>query len=474
MAIKSLIPKQPYALLRCLAIFLAIFWSSSALASQESEILLARGNKYYLDEDYVRAQQDLQQAAALDPTNPEIRMLLGVTYFASKNYAQAETEFAEAVRLDPDVPRGKFYLGATAFYLNRFSDADRLLKEAKAKNPQDALVEYYLSLVATHKNRPEDAKSHMTTASLIAPDYMRPFQIYEQGMARHYKADQLFNISLYSGIEYDDNFKILPDQVTIPSHGFYPGGKASWRVPIVVEANYRPFRRDNWEAGINYFFYSGNNFTIPNFNFLNNRGDVYIKYTNGPFVVRPWVGVDFSLKSLERYSFFTNAGLALSWQPSSITNTDVTYRFQDRSFRYRTAPSYNRTGYLNEIGIFQTFYFGNKAAWRIGGFFARELTEGVNWDNKNFSFITDTSINLPYQFNLWGYFQYWRYNFDNIDTFAGVRQHQDYYQVSIQLRRPLTKYVDIIAGYTHISQVSNVPDFTYNRNIYQLLLNFYY
>ena len=49
MAIKSLIPKQPYALLRCLAIFLAIFWSSSALASQESEILLARGNKYYLD-----------------------------------------------------------------------------------------------------------------------------------------------------------------------------------------------------------------------------------------------------------------------------------------------------------------------------------------------------------------------------------------------------------------------------------------
>jgi tetratricopeptide (TPR) repeat protein len=454
-------------------ILLAVFWAGGAFASQESEILLARGNKYYLDGDYVKAQNELRKAAALDPTNPEIRMLLGVTYFASKDYTQAEVEFNEAVRLDPNVPRGKFYLGANDFYLGKYSEAERWLKEARAQNPQDALVPYYLSLVSSHQNRPEEAKTQLNSASLLSPEYLGPFQIYEQGLAGagRYAPDKEFNLGFYTGIEYDDNFKILPDQVTLPYAGPYPGGKGSWRVPVVLEANYRPFRQDNWEAGLDYFFYSGNNFTIDNFNFLVNRADIYLKYTNGPFVVRPWYGVDVALKALERYSFSNNAGLASSWQWNSLTSTDLVYRFQNRSFRYPTAQSYNRSGFVNEVGIFQTFHFGNQAAWRVGGIFARELTQGVNWDNKNFSFITDTSINLPYRLNLWGFFEYSRYNFDNVDTFANVRQHQNYYQVSVQLRRPLTNFLDLVAGYTHVSQRSNIPDFTYDRNIYQLLLN---
>jgi tetratricopeptide (TPR) repeat protein len=470
---KMKLMQQRGVCLGLLGILLVVFWVGGAFASQESEILLARGNKYYLDGNYVQAQNELRQAAALDPSNPEIRMLLGVTYFASKDYPQAEVEFSEATRIDPNVPRGKFYLGATSFNLGKYSEAERLLKEAQAQNPQDALVPYYLSLVSSHQNRPEEARTQFNNAATLAPEFMGPFQIYEQGLPRAGRdgQDKAFNISFYTGMEYDDNFKILPYQITLPYGGSYPGGKGTWRVPIVLETNIRPFRKDNWEAGLDYFFYSGNNFTIDNFNFLTNRADIYVKYTNGPFTVRPWYGVDFALKALERYSFFNNAGLASSWQWNSLTTTDLIYRFQDRSFRYPTAPAYDRTGYVNEVGIFQTFYFGNQAAWRLGGTFARELTQGSNWDNKNFSFITDTSINLPYSVNLWGYFQYGRYNFDNVDTFANVRQHQNYYQVSVQLRRPLTNYLDIVAGYTHVSQRSNIVDFTYDRNLYQLLLN---
>ena len=255
----------------------------------------------------------MRKAAALDPTNPEIRMLLGVTYFASKDHTQAEVEFNEAVRLDPNVPRGKFYLGANDFYLGKYSEAERWLKEARAQNPQDALVPYYLSLVSSHQNRPEEAKAQLNSASLIAPEYLGPFQIYEQGLAGagRYAPDKEFNLGFYTGIEYDDNFKILPDQVTLPYYGPYPGGKGSWRVPIVLEANYRPFRQDNWEAGLDYFFYSGNNFTIDNFNFLDNRADIYLKYTNGPFVVRPWYGVDVALRALERYSFIQQCRLSV-------------------------------------------------------------------------------------------------------------------------------------------------------------------
>ena len=382
-------------------------------------------------------------------------------------------EFNEAIRLDPNVPRGKFYVGATSFYLGRYAEAERWLKEAQAQNPRDALAQYYLSLVTSHQNRPQDATEQFNRAATLAPDYMGPFQVYQQGLANTGRQgpQKAFNLNFYTGIEYDDNFKILPYQVTLPYAGPIPAVKAPGGYLVVLEANYRPFRQDNWEAGLDYFFYSGNNFTIDNFNFLDNRADVYVKYTNGPFTVRPWYGADLAFKALERYSFINNAGLQLGWQQNSLTNADLIYRFQDRSFRYRVTPSYNRTGFVNEVGLFQTFYFGNRAAWRLGGIFARELTEGINWDNNHFSFITDTSINLPYQLNLWAFFEYARYNFDNVDTFANVKQHQNYYQVSVQLRRPLTNYLDLVAGYTHVSQRSNIPDFTYDRNIYQLLLN---
>ena len=452
---------------------LTAIWAGSASANTEAEIRLARGNKYYLDGDYTRAQSELRQAAVLDAANPEIRVLLGLSYFAAKDYSQAEAEFKEALRLDPNVPRGRFYLGATYFHLGNYAEAERWLREAQVQNPQDALVRYYLSLSSYHQNRPEQGQAQFAAAVELAPEYRRPFQLYEQALTRPGREDpsRPLSISFFTGIEYDDNFKILPDQVTLPYYGPYPGAKGSWRVPIVLDATYRAWRQDQWEAGVNYFFYSGNNFTIDNFNFLSNRGELYLQYTHGPLTVRPWYGVDLALKALERFSFLNTAGLALGWQQNSLMNADLIYRFQDRSFRYPTSPDYDRSGYTNQVGLFQTFGFGDRAAWRLGGVFTRELTEGTNWGNKNFAFITDTSINLPYQVNFWGYFEYGRYNFDNVDTFANVRQRQNYYQVSVQLRRPLTSYLDIVAGYTHVTQRSNIPDFTYDRNIYQLLLN---
>jgi hypothetical protein len=53
-------------------------------------------------------------------------------------------------------------------------------------------------------------------------------------------------------------------------------------------------------------------------------------------------------------------------------------------------------------------------------------------------------------------------------------RRDDYFQVVCQLRRPVTSWMDAIAGYTHISNPSNIQDYQYNRNIYQLLAMFHY
>jgi hypothetical protein len=41
-------------------------------------------------------------------------------------------------------------------------------------------------------------------------------------------------------------------------------------------------------------------------------------------------------------------------------------------------------------------------------------------------------------------------------------------------RRPVTSWMNVIVGYNHISNPSNIQDYQYNRDIYQLLAMFYY
>lgn len=66
-------------LLLCMYLLGGLFIPGLACASEESELLLARGNKLYLDGNYTEAKDNLIRAASLDPNNPDIWAQLGTT-----------------------------------------------------------------------------------------------------------------------------------------------------------------------------------------------------------------------------------------------------------------------------------------------------------------------------------------------------------------------------------------------------------
>ena len=89
--------------------------SGLAWASDESELLLARGNKHYLEGKYSEAKAELTRAASLDANNPEILSLLGTTDLALKDYQGAKEAFTQTVALAPNFPRAKLYLGVSNY-----------------------------------------------------------------------------------------------------------------------------------------------------------------------------------------------------------------------------------------------------------------------------------------------------------------------------------------------------------------------
>jgi tetratricopeptide (TPR) repeat protein len=467
---------------------LLIFWiflvgialmPQMAWGTEEGEIFLARGNKLYLDGKYAEAKEQLLKGTEVDPQNAEIWSLLGTTYLALKDYSQAKNAFAKAVDLDPTVPRGKLYLGVANYYLDNISEAQRWINEANKLAPEDGLVHYYAGLVAARQERPKEALTELETGMHLAPQFALGFKAYQEAV-KVYREEKPFYIAFTTGIEYDDNVKVLPDRTTVSQVvagqpvGQYKGHKADWRTPLILNAAYEPLRTEKWSGGVRYYGYGGLNYYLDNFNICDQLGEVYLKYRWDRLTINPFFAFDYTWLGGQPFSQFISPGLRLTLAETANLTGDLIYMYQNRQFKTNIGdPYYDRTGDMNQVGFFQTLA-GKPGAIRAGFIYEREVTKGRNFTGNHYRLPVEGFLNLPWRITAYGYFEWAKTACDYKDSFAHRIRNEDYFQVIVQLRRPVTSWMNVIVGYNHISNPSNIKDYQYDRNIYQLLAMFYY
>jgi len=462
--------------------------SGLAWANEESELLLARGNKLYLNGKYSEAKDNLMRAASLDPDNPEIFSLLGTTELQLKDYPAAREAFTKTVALAPNFPRAKLYLGVSNYFLGNYTEAERLIKEAQALASDDGLPHYYLGLVDAHQGRRGDALTELETGMNMSPQFALGFKGYQEAVKSTRPETRPFSIALTTGIEYDDNVKVLPDNTSVQGigpggqrTGQYKGHKADWRTPLVLNANYEPLRTDKWTAGIRYYSYAGLNYNLQAFNVVDQFGELYVKYRIDRLTINPFYSFDYTWVGGAPYSMFNSLGMRFTLTETANLTGDLVYMYQFRDFKYfgsqtSNAPggnAYNRSGYMNQVGLFQTLA-GEPGSIRAGFIWQREVTDGINWTANWYRASLEGYLNLPWKILAYSYFEYAKTLASNRDSVAGKYRNDNYYQAIFQLRRPVTSWMNVIAGYNHISNPSNIQDYQYNRNIYQLLVMFYY
>jgi tetratricopeptide (TPR) repeat protein len=468
-------------LLLCMYFLGGLFIPDFACASEESELFLARGNKLYLDGKYSEAKDNLVRAASLDPNNADIWAQLGTTSLQLEEFAAAKEAFTKALALDPNYPQAKLYLGVADYYLGNYPEADRLLNEAKTAAPKEGLAHYYLGLVAVKQGRPQDALTNLELGMNVSPQFALGFKGYQAASQAVKPETRPFFISLTSGIEYDDNVKVLPNQTTTSNigpngHNFgqYKGHKADWRTPLILTAGYEPVRTEQWTVGLRYYSYAGLNYYLDNFNVTDQLGELYVKYQLNRLTINPFYTFDYTWVGGQPWSMFNSVGLRLTLAETANLAGDLIYMWQNRDFKNTLYDfNYDRTGTLNQVGFFQTLA-GKLGTLRAGFIWERELTNGINFTANRYRLPLEGYLNLPWKILAYGYFEYARTACNNRDSFANTLRRDDYFQVVVQLRRPVTSWMDMIAGFTHISNPSNIQDYQYNRNIYQLLAMFHY
>ena len=477
---RSKMARLPFILLVCFTLTAMLQIANPAWSNEQGEVFLARGTKFYVEGQFADARDQFLQGTKVDPENAEIWAALGSTNLSLKDYAGAKEALTRAVAIDPKVPRGKLYLGAANYYLNNIPEANRYLKEAKADTPDDGLVRYYLGLVATKQQRPKEALDELETGMKLAPQFALGFKGYTAAAKTVAAVDRNYGVSFTAGVEYDDNVKALPEITSTSTvvvgqqTGQYKGHKADWRTPLILRAFWEPYRDNNTTLGVRYYGYGGLNYYLDNFNICDQQGEVYLKYKWDRLTLSPYFVFDYTWLGGQPYSQFISPGMRFSYQWNDNVSTDLLYMYHNREFKYPVAQQYQRTGYMNQVGAFQTIA-GAPGSLRLGFIWEREVTEGINWTNNRFRLPVEGYVLLPWEVTAYGYFEYARADFSNRDSFYGKRQKVDYFQIIFQLRRPITSWCNVVLNYAHTNNDgANLKDYRYHRNIYSLLFTIYY
>ncbi len=454
----------------------------SSWGSEEGEIFLARGTKLYLDGKYSEAKDQFAQGVKVDPENAELWAALGTANLSLKDYPGAKEAFTKAITLDAEVPRAKVYLGVTYYYLGNFGEAERLLKEAKAQNPNDALIHYYLGLLAARAQRPQDALQELEIGMSLEPGYGARFKSAIQAAQALVAEKRPYGISFTSGVEYDDNVKVLPDNISATGqarfYGPYKGHKADWRTPFIVRAFYEPLQTPTTTVGVRYYSYVGLNYYLDNFNNYEQLGELYLKHQINRLTINPFYIFDYTWVGGQPWAMFNNVGIRLTLQETSYLTGDLVYMFKGQDYKW--LDSYNlpwqisRSGYVNQVGVFQTFGW-KRGMVRAGFYWEREVASGPNWTQNIYHFPIEGYLDLPWQIGAYAYFEYAYGAYSNQDYIYQKSRRDNLFTVITQLRRPITSWATVLAMYTHANNDGcNISDYRYHRNIYSLLLQVRY
>ena len=133
--------------------------------------MLAGQNLLRLNE-FVRARDDLENAARANPNLPGVQLALGQSREKNADYTGAIQAFGRAVEQNPKDFDAWLGLGSDQYFERELDGARTSLKRALAINPASAPALYALALVDKAQTQPAAALAGMEEAVRIRPDWL--------------------------------------------------------------------------------------------------------------------------------------------------------------------------------------------------------------------------------------------------------------------------------------------------------------
>jgi hypothetical protein len=422
---------------------------STAIASERSEILVAKGQLAYAREDYAEAKRLLEQAVVADPNDASAHEALGQVLLALDRRTEAESAFRRALAIDPYLPGARAGLAAVGG-----------------------------EVTATTEGR---ASGTVGELGRLAP-------------VRGGWDDSRWGFSVTTGAQWDSNVTVAPDG-TPTGGGTGKEGDFGWVAAVGTEFDL--VERPNFLLRFEYDLYQTLHLDESDFDFRAQQPHLTASYG---LTSDLWTGVEGG------YNYYTLGDATYQGEPyvmpflSYVEGewglTQLIYRWGEETF-FSGVFNNIRNGPSQTINANQSVYFAHD----------RYVTAGYQWNREDPTdsgrsylppFATDpqgnpTSIGNDWQYSSnQGYLGFgtpvglgvyadvlYLFRSDNYrwpNSYSGyrTRRQDDGQYLYVGLTRPIMDHVSIAVTYYGTFNDSNIQTFEYDRNVVATLLQVTY
>jgi hypothetical protein len=366
-----------------------------------------------------------------------ILALSAVSYAAGPANKELESQMKGALFMNPEDPKANLDLGI--FYFD--------------KGIYDEAADYFDNVIRVAPNTEFSAK---------AAEYIG--RIDKSGKPKR------FGLNLTLGGQYDSNVILNPTDSPLPSN---ISNKSDWRGIIYLNSKFNLFMNERAEASIGYNFYQSLHTELTDYNLMQHQAELKTRLAVSDSLS---LGAAYSFEYLylggDDYDYAHTLSPSLTISEGKGFSTIIEYRYRDAHFM--DAPLFldnsERTGSNNLIGVTQNIPIGSRITARIGYSYDVDSTKRDYWDytgNKGFAGIR---INLPYDFMIDLYSEYYRKGYEGSNPISGLSRRDILRAYSGSISKAITDSFIITIGQTYIDNNSNIDVYTYNRSITSLFL----
>ncbi|MBI2525161.1 MAG: tetratricopeptide repeat protein [Candidatus Rokubacteria bacterium] len=515
----------------CLVLALAAAGVALAAApahaqQSEADVLVAQAILAYDDRRYDEALASLREALAQDPGNLEglyytglvlmaqqkpaaaiapletarakapddlaVLYQLGVAYFAARQYDRAEDPLTRVFAAEPRTDGVGYYVGFIRYRNGNYQGALEALRAgASADAGIQQLTRFYAGLALAGLGRSAEAATEVEAAVKVLPasPLTGPAERFRDTVLAARERDRRFRAELRAGFTYDSNAPVQPE----PSHD--PDAEAARRHRrdtvgelFGLRLEYAWLRNGPWEATVSYSFFQTVYNDLPGFNVQDHLGSLAGVYRAavGPMPYQLGLQYAYDYLTLDDDEFLqrhtATASALLVEDATHLSALQLRLQTKEFSNDSNVLPEEVRDAKNWMAGVLHVLRFaGDRHLVRLGYQFDVEDADGRNFKYQGHRLLAGAQYTLP-----WGRTRL-RYDVDvHYRNYAhahsilprvnpATRERVDTEQAHVaRVEQPLPAGFTLAVEYQGIVSRSNLPLFSFNRNIFSLIVSWQY
>ncbi len=456
------------------------------------------GKGYQQQGAYEEALENLLKAVEIQPYRADIHYHLGLTYQGMLKYSEAEEAYSRAVKINPLHGNAYAHLGEMQYRLRKYNEAKASLQQAEGKSDKQAYIAYMLGLVLLEHADYKGSIASLKRATELDATYSQK-AMYAMGVAysrqlNKQAANQAFkeaaainsdsDVGVYAsfnlqslqqqekspleivlgyGFHYDDNVVLKPGGVNLVT---LPSGKSDFKHILSAQAAFLPELDSiiGFRANATYYKSIHHKLSSMDMDGITLSLTPSLKMDVGTLAVTG--RMEYYLVGRKRYlgtiGIYPSFSLAFGKQQHGILYGG----YESKQFYLKPLVAAENRDAVHALAGYTHYIYakGSDDYLSLGYAVDGDNARGNNWDYLGHKFYLSTRYPFGHGIGLRFNASYYQQDFGKVHSVIGIKQRDRTFTLESVLTYTL-KWGDVLLQYAHVSALSNLQIYRYNRNI---------